>query len=151
MLKDELVWGRWWVLPPYSSHLVSTRWPGLGVSSGTSELWMDVRDPFQPKMPQGCDSECELLILRVPWFQHGLLLTLTESIDSLQTPMFFVYHLLIHLEKINSDSLVINSLMINQSHTARSRPDGFLITSQSNMLANTCNYGGLRNAGFLVR
>lgn len=50
---------------------------------------MDIRDPFQPKMPQGCDSECELLILRVPWFQHGLLLTLTESIDSLQTPVFF--------------------------------------------------------------
>lgn len=38
-------------------------------------------------------------------------------------PSVFVCHLLIHLEKKNTSSRAINSLMKNQPNTARSRPD----------------------------
>lgn len=60
---------------PARCHPAVTGQPGLELLSGTSKLWMEVKVPSQSKLPQNCDSWCELVIFRVLWFQHGLLLT----------------------------------------------------------------------------
>lgn len=68
----SLLWGGYSLGTPHTGgHPAVTGPPGLGLLSGTFKLRMEVKAPSHCKMPQGYDSGCELIILRVPWFQCG--------------------------------------------------------------------------------